>query len=104
MKLPMWARKPNHSKTVIATPRGWMVKETREYLKLVKNLDERLKSLQSELDVSLKSIEEIAPEEESTEAYNESLEEVVPKKIPTKKRGRKPKNNEEESTETCDGD
>jgi hypothetical protein len=44
--LPQWARKPSHKQTVIATSKGWVVKETGEVLKLVRDLDERLKNLE----------------------------------------------------------
>lgn len=44
-KLPMWARMPAHKQKVVATPRGWMVEATGEYLKLVKNLTDRLEAL-----------------------------------------------------------
>ncbi len=57
--LPHWARKPNHKKEVIATPLGWMVKETGEYLKLVKNLDVRLQQLKADLQKSIDSIDTI---------------------------------------------
>lgn len=56
--LPQWARKPKHSKEVVATPLGWMVKETGEYLKLVKNLDQKLLSLQQEVEESVEVIQE----------------------------------------------
>lgn len=45
-KLPIWARKPNHAKEVIATVKGWVVKETGEILVSIKNLDQRLKQFQ----------------------------------------------------------
>lgn len=48
--LPFWARKPEHPKEVIATPRGWMVKDTGEMLKMVRNLDQKLKALKVEID------------------------------------------------------
>lgn len=41
--LPNWARKPYHKKEVVASPRGWIVKETGEVLKMVKDLDRKLK-------------------------------------------------------------
>ena len=44
-KLPTWARKPDHKKTVIATERGWTVKETGEVLRLVSDLPSKLKQL-----------------------------------------------------------
>ena len=43
--LPLWARKPNHSKKVIATDRGWVVEQTGEVLKSIKGLDKRLTDL-----------------------------------------------------------
>lgn len=44
-KLPVWARKPNHKKTVVATDRGWVVDETGEVLRLVSDLPAKLKEL-----------------------------------------------------------
>lgn len=79
MKLPHWARKPYSKKDVVATPRGWMVKETGEYLKLVKNLDERLKELKVELDESLETI----PEDDNSKDDNTTVqEEKVSEKEP----------------------
>ena len=76
-KLPVWARKPEHKKEVVATNRGWMVKETGEMLKLVKNLDERLKELHVESQESVESIlspslpkENEQPEQVHTSAEN----------------------------------
>jgi len=51
--LPMWARKPKHKQTVVATSRGWMVLQTGEYLKIVKDLDVRLSELKQEIDYTL---------------------------------------------------
>lgn len=48
-KLPVWARKPEHKKTVIATDRGWTVKETGEVLRLVSDLPSKLKQLFDEV-------------------------------------------------------
>lgn len=45
-KLPLWAKKPKHTKEVIATEKGWVVKETGEILVSIKNLDQRLKQFQ----------------------------------------------------------
>jgi hypothetical protein len=56
MSLPQWARKPTHKKEVEATARGWRVKETGEYLKLIKDLDAHLKELKVDLDNSLQSV------------------------------------------------
>jgi hypothetical protein len=41
-KLPNWLRKPTHKKEVIATSKGWIVKDTGEILVSVKNLDKRI--------------------------------------------------------------
>lgn len=100
-KLPVWARKPNHKKEVVATSRGWMVKETGEMLKLVKNLDERLKELHEESVESLSSIEEVEPEPTVEEEENvqqagyesdveasEEVSEDEPAETKPKRRGR----------------
>lgn len=64
--LPQWARKPKHSKEVVATPLGWMVKDTGEYLKLVKNLDQKLLSLRQEVEQSVEVIQEADQKENET--------------------------------------
>lgn len=56
--LPSWAQKPKHKKEVVATPRGWMVRETGEYLKLIRGLDERLKALETESSEVAQSVVE----------------------------------------------
>lgn len=56
--LPSWARKPKHKKEVVATSRGWMVKDTGEYLKLVKDLDSKLEALNQEARQSLASVQQ----------------------------------------------
>lgn len=75
-KLPVWARKPEHKKEVVATNRGWMVKETGEMLKLVKNLDERLKELHTESRESVQSIlsPSLPNEDEQPEPVHTSTE------------------------------
>jgi len=111
-KLPLWARKPNHKKEVIATSRGWMVKSTGEYLKLVKDLDARLKELKDEVEEVVLSVAEPVVEEPitqekkptETEAHSDSevstnesevvVEEIKEEK-PKKRRGRPSKSKEE---------
>lgn len=94
MYLPQWARKPKHRKEVVATPRGWMVKETGEYLKLIKNLDERLKLLKVELDQSLDALavvetKDVEVEETAIEAEDVVVvEEEEKEETPKKRRGR----------------
>jgi hypothetical protein len=51
-KIPMWARKPNHKKKVIATNRGWEVESTEEVLKCVRNLADKLAELAGDVDLS----------------------------------------------------
>lgn len=41
-RAPAFLNKPNHSGTVVATARGWVVEETGELLVSVKNLDRRI--------------------------------------------------------------
>lgn len=82
MNLPTWARKPKHKKEVIATPRGWMVKETGEYLKLVKNLTERLKSVKDEVsdyleEAGIEGVERTGSYSVSTSETNEPKYRVV---------------------------
>lgn len=42
-KKPLWAIPPKHPLEVVATDRGWVVKETGEVLKSMRNLDTKLK-------------------------------------------------------------
>lgn len=108
-KLPIWARKPECKYgTVIATSRGWKVKETGEYLKLVKDLEERLKSLKVETDEvvstsleadlsdskpeSMESIkEDVKTSETASESDLDTKPDVVEDAPKPKRRGRKPK-------------
>lgn len=100
MALPQWARKPKHRKEVVATPRGWMVKETGEYLKLVTNLVERLEKLEADLPQepvkdpepeTVQSTTEVEKDEpETPEAELESNKQTTKEtKKPGPRRGRK---------------
>jgi len=68
--LPIWARKPVHAKEVVVTPRGWMVKDTGEMLKLVRNLDTRLRDLKVEIDQII--VPEDKPDVEVTTTVSDS--------------------------------
>lgn len=91
-KLPNWARKPDHKKEVVATARGWMVKETGEYLKLVRDLDTKLKELYKETEVVVSAV--VESEQKEPETLSEPEEQPV-----RKRRGRKPKVESEQATE-----
>lgn len=101
MSLPQWAKKPKHKKEVVATPRGWMVKDTGEMLKLVKNLDERLEDLkQQSLDESLESIsktdnEDPAQTHSDNEAIAKTEEPTVTSDDKTEEPSYKPESKEE---------
>ena len=41
-RLPVWAVKPKHKKTVVVTPKGWALEETGELLVRVRDLDQKL--------------------------------------------------------------
>jgi hypothetical protein len=41
-RIPSWLRKPTHKKEVVATEKGWVVKETGELLVSVRNLSTKL--------------------------------------------------------------
>lgn len=41
-RVPNWLRKPSHKKEVVATEKGWVVKETGELLVRVLNLPQRI--------------------------------------------------------------
>lgn len=100
--LPLWAYKPKHTKTVIATSRGWEVKDTGEILTRVKGLDEKLKDLFSESDNLRKDVySEETPKEEKKETEQPPAQEKpvdTPAK-PAKRRGRPPKNKPKTETE-----
>lgn len=53
--LPIWARVPKHRQEVVATEKGWVVKETGELLRSVTNLPARLEQLKEDVDVSLQA-------------------------------------------------
>lgn len=55
--LPNWARTPRHNNPVVATEQGWVDQKTREPLKKVANLPEKLLRLKELLDQSLDAIE-----------------------------------------------
>lgn len=103
--LPIWARQPAHKKEVIATKRGWEVKETGELLRSVRDLPERLKELFKEVETFKKDVtvvehsQDDSKSEETTEVESnkedEKVEESEPEKIEEPqeekpKRGRKP--------------
>jgi DNA helicase IV len=67
--LPVWARKPNSKKELVATEKGWTVKETGEVIRSCKNLDKRLLELKEE-------IVEITTENLQTEPLSDSTEQV----------------------------
>lgn len=63
--LPIWARKPKHKKEVVATKRGWEVKETGELLVSNRRLDEKLKALITEiqdLDITTDVTVDVTPD------------------------------------------
>lgn len=78
-KLPIWARKPIHKKEVIATPIGWIVKETGEVLKRVIDLDQKLKSLEKDSISENTSLVEETKVETKEDASQES--ELVVKEL-----------------------
>lgn len=94
-RLPHWARKPEHSKKVIATSRGWEVAHTGEVLTSVRGLDEKLAELFKEAD-ELRSEVEQSQKTEEVKATEEKVEE--PKPTP-KRRGRPPKAKKTEDSE-----
>ena len=86
VNLPHWARKPNHKKEVVATPLGWMVKETGEYLKMVRNLDTRLRELNNEIVESLAALDdanEITNDTSNTQAQVEPVVTADVATVPT---------------------
>ena len=104
--LPIWAKKPKNKKEVIATSKGWVVKETGEVLSSHKGLDEKLKELFKEIeelsiveDTQTESPEVLEDEEESPEqsqdkqekSEDQKVSEVVTPKTPVR-RGRPKKN------------
>lgn len=72
--LPTWAKKPKHKKTVIATPKGWVVESTGEVLVSHFGLDEKLKSLYKEV---MQMVEETpVADEKDEEPTTEKVDEV----------------------------
>jgi len=65
-KLPVWARKPAHKKTVIATDLGWAVEETGELLRRVSDLPNKLKQLVEETR-EIENVLAAVPEQEPKE-------------------------------------
>ena len=97
--LPIWARKPAHKKEVIASSKGWVVKDTGELLSSYKGLDEKLKELFKEIEqLSFESTpeaveqdEEPAPEQKQDE-QEESEDKKTVEVAKPKGRGRPKKN------------
>lgn len=92
IRLPNWAKKPKHKKEVIATERGWVVKETGEVLSSIRGLDTRLKSLhvvnQGKKEKPVEDVvDDFTVELKEEEEKVEKVEEVkaVAKKAPAKK-------------------
>lgn len=87
ISLPNWAKKPKHKKEVVATEKGWVIKETGEVLSSIRGLDTRLKSLHSvEQGKKEKPVEDIV-DDSSVEAKQEEKiveEKPVAKKSPKK--------------------
>ena len=50
IRLPNWAVKPQHRQTVVATNKGWIVRETGEILKRVNDLPRKLELLKQHMD------------------------------------------------------
>jgi len=107
--LPIWAKKPKSRKEVIATSKGWVVKETGEVLASYKGLDEKLKELYAEIEElsvvdieptkteapeAVEKDEEPAPEQnqdQQEKSEDQTVSEVVKPKTPVR-RGRPKKN------------
>lgn len=86
MILPSWAKKPKHKKEVVATQKGWVVKETGEVLTSHKNLDEKLDKLFGEVKELVSDMQEPKPEEEPKQEVVEPETEEKPKPTSTRKR------------------
>lgn len=101
--LPLWARKPKHKKTVVATQRGWEVESTGEILKRVPRLADRLLVLLQEMkevgEVSILTKEPVIEVEEVVDTQEPVVDDVTieepavveEEEEKPKKRGRKPK-------------
>ena len=94
-KIPFWARKPEHKSEVIATPRGWVVEETGEMLKVVKDLTAKLEKLGVEDQVVEAVVVEETPVELPVEEPVIEQEPEVVEEQPKPRRGRKPKSEQE---------
>jgi hypothetical protein len=109
MRLPNWAIKPKHTKELIATNKGWEVKETGELLVRVRGLDVLLKQLEKQTDFVVEVEEDSTMEvdiEATTDAVDEQQEAVLKEEVkeepvkeqlvetnpaPVKRRGRQTK-------------
>jgi len=102
--LPVWARKPKDKKEVVATKRGWEIKETGELLRSVRDLPTKLDELFKEVETFKEELvvepsENVSKddEKEDVESIKEDkkVEESEPEKVEEPqtekpKRGRKP--------------
>lgn len=77
--LPIWAKKPKSKKTVIATPKGWVVKDTGEVLVSNKGLDEKLKALYKEIESVSSDKADIVVEEDVAVVEQAKVEEEISK-------------------------
>lgn len=92
--LPIWAKKPKHRKEVIATDKGWVVKQTGEVLSSYKGLDQKLKELHKEIETIVDDVpESVEPKSEPVDDVGGDTEKEPeqPKQKKTR-RGRPPKN------------
>lgn len=78
-ELPVWARKPKHKKELVATDRGWEVKETGELLRSTKFLKSKLEAL---VDETKEVIEFTTPSEGQKGSEVTSLPEAPVKDEP----------------------
>lgn len=86
IRLPNWAKKPKHKKEVIATKKGWVVKETGEVLSSIRGLDTRLKSLQGvDQGKKEKPVEDVVDNSTVEPEKEEKVEKVAKDKTVAKK-------------------
>lgn len=99
-ELPKWAKKPRHRKELEATNRGWVVKDTREVLKVIKGLADRIDELNHQDD---KPEEELKPEvEQEAKPKPKEKSKPVTKAKDTKKKPAKEKDTKKKPTKKDD--
>lgn len=104
LKIPGWAKAPNHKEKVVATEKGWVVESTGEVLRRVNDLPTKLKNLREEVSVMDKQLSGVVddkkPKRGGRKLGSKNKKKPLPEpdinkvddetKQPKKRKGRKP--------------